>query len=577
MNSLNSLSSPLDPISGHESAAPLNPIVPSNNALLPLSAGIPTALPRLPFDIPSHSPSVATATPPPNPTASDGVFFVGSTGEIEVSFLADSGLYHSQIAFFSLTGMEKMKAGSEEYVKTALRRAASNSQQGRLVLDDFTEGARLIAPLGETNFNDGVYQGIKKFRFKAGDKLGMLMVANGTLADALADPAKNRPLFSIASANTDSVKQFGQLRNNVFGWEDIAGGGDRDFNDLVLSVGNLSGATVQARTLMAAGTTWYNLAPARPLFVEPSALVFDTVEEFTQSGYGLNIAFLPGATIASGADGTWNQTVNNFDVPAFVADVAKTGAAYVIFSVGQTSGFYASPSDSFREVTGTAPGEYDSTRDLVKEVAQALKKIGIATMVYLSAEGPTAAPEFIRNNFPIRDDRATDPTFQYRFNNIVKEWSQRWGDDVAGWWFDGAWVDGYTNPVNGRANLNALIRAAKAGNPKSLVSANASSGRFVALSDRQDFLSGENVVFDRYPSANHTGPAWHAISYLGNTWSEGSATRYGNQQLIDYVQTVNRGRGVVTMDVAVNQRGRISAAQLAQLAVVKSAVRPDWR
>jgi hypothetical protein len=147
MNSLNSLSSPLDPISGHESAAPLNPIVPSNNALLPLSAGIPTALPRLPFDIPSHSPSVATATPPPNPTASDGVFFVGSTGEIEVSFLADSGLYHSQIAFFSLTGMEKMKAGSEEYVKTALRRAASNSQQGRLVLDDFTEGARLIAPL----------------------------------------------------------------------------------------------------------------------------------------------------------------------------------------------------------------------------------------------------------------------------------------------------------------------------------------------------------------------------------------------------------------------------------------------
>jgi hypothetical protein len=84
-------------------------------------------------------------------------------------------------------------------------------------------------------------------------------------------------------------------------------------------------------------------------------------------------------------------------------------------------------------------------------------------------------------------------------------------------------------------------------------------------------------VFDRYPSANHTGPAWHAISYLGNTWSEGSATRYGNQQLIDYVQTVNRGRGVVTMDVAVNQRGRISAAQLAQLAVVKSAVRPDWR
>jgi Alpha-L-fucosidase/Domain of unknown function (DUF4114) len=392
---------------------------------------------------------------------------------------------------------------------------------------------------------------------------------------ALADPVKSRPLFSIAAANTDNIKQFGQLRNSVFGWEDIAGGGDRDFNDLVLSVGNLSGATVQARTLMAAGTTWYNLATARPLFVEPSALVFDTVEEFTQSKYGLNVGFLPSSTIASGADGTWNDTVNNFDVPAFVADVAKTGAAYVIFSVGQTSGFYASPSQTFLEITGTAPGEYVSTRDLIKEVAQALKKIGIATMIYVSAEGPTAAPESIRNNFPIRDDRASDPFFRSRFNSIIKEWSQRWGDDVAGWWFDGAWVEGYTNPVNGRANLNALISAAKVGNPESLVSVNPSSGRYVALTDRQDFLAGENTVFDRYPDANYTGPAWHAMSYLGSTWSEGS-TRYGNQQIIDYVQNVNRGRGVVTMDVAVNQRGRISAAQIAQLTAVKNAVRPDW-
>jgi hypothetical protein len=181
MNPLNSDSSFLDSTLNSAVAAAENPIISSSaNGLLPVTTNLPTALPNLPFDVPTNSSvSTATAVTPTNQIASDGVFFVGSTGEIEVSFLADAGLYHSQIAFFSLTGMETLKVGSAEYIKTALTRAASNSQQGRLVLDDFTEGARLTAPLGETNFNDGVYKGIKKFRFKAGDKLGMLMVANG--------------------------------------------------------------------------------------------------------------------------------------------------------------------------------------------------------------------------------------------------------------------------------------------------------------------------------------------------------------------------------------------------------------
>jgi hypothetical protein len=133
-------------------------------------------------------------------------------------------------------------------------------------------------------------------------------------------------------------------------------------------------------------------------------------------------------------DGTWNQTIANFDVPAFAADVAKTGAAYVIFSIGQTSGYYTSPNNTYVEMTKTQPGQYVPTRDLIHEIALELKKINVATMVYLASEGPTAAPLKILENFPLRSDRADDAEFRNNFNLVIEEWSKRWGEDVLGGW-----------------------------------------------------------------------------------------------------------------------------------------------
>ena len=41
--------------------------------------------------------------------------------------------------------------------------------------------------------------------------------------------------FSYASANPDNISHFKQLSVNSFGMEDMLGGGDMDFNDLVVS------------------------------------------------------------------------------------------------------------------------------------------------------------------------------------------------------------------------------------------------------------------------------------------------------------------------------------------------------
>jgi Alpha-L-fucosidase len=228
-------------------------------------------------------------------------------------------------------------------------------------------------------------------------------------------------------------------------------------------------------------------------------------------------------------------------------------------------------------ITNTQPGQYVPTRDLMLEVAQGLKKKGIATLAYVAADGPTAAPAEIINNFPVRSDTASDPDFRKRFNQMIKEWAERWGTDVAGWWIDGAWIDGYSNPIDGQTNLDELISAARAGNPAALIAANPSSGKFTTLTDRQNFLAGEDTYFSRLPSPTATSPsnqpAWHTISFLGTNWGEPSATRYDDQQLINYIQAVNQGGGIVTMDVAVDSNGHLSSMQVAQVAAVKTAVR----
>lgn len=61
-------------------------------------------------------------------------------------------------------------------------------------------------------------------------------------ADAILDNNPNNDpavYFSFLGANTDKADHIRLLGNNAFGFEDLANGGDRDYNDLIVRV-NLS-------------------------------------------------------------------------------------------------------------------------------------------------------------------------------------------------------------------------------------------------------------------------------------------------------------------------------------------------
>ncbi|MBD2152111.1 Ig-like domain-containing protein [Pseudanabaena sp. FACHB-1277] len=199
-----------------------------------------------------------------------GVFVVGATGKVSIDFLADAGSYRSEMAVFSLEGMDTLTTGSEAYIKEAARRALSNSALGYVAIVDPSEGAKFTGELGEGNKNEGGYAGAKALSFNVGDRLALMLVPQGTVQEIFSNPnaaGNKRPLFSISNANPNGATQLGQLVSGAFGWEDLRvdQGTDADYNDIVFQVKGATGTATDLGALIAAGKDWRNLPTAQEI------------------------------------------------------------------------------------------------------------------------------------------------------------------------------------------------------------------------------------------------------------------------------------------------------------------------
>jgi hypothetical protein len=201
----------------------------------------------------------SAVVPSPSSAANTGVYTVDANGKVIVDFLADGGGYQSQMALFSLKGMENLQPGSTEFIQEAARRALS-STEGYVVIQDDKEGAKFN--LKSDRDNDGAYTGRKVYNFQPGDRVAMMLVPNGSVEDLLIHPnagGDKRPLFSIAAANPKGFDQIAQIGNNVFGWEDKrqdVRGSDRDFNDILFQIKGITGETPNLGDIKKANDNW---------------------------------------------------------------------------------------------------------------------------------------------------------------------------------------------------------------------------------------------------------------------------------------------------------------------------------
>jgi hypothetical protein len=325
---------------------------------------------------------------------------------------------------------------------------------------------------------------------------------------------------------------------------------------------------------------------------------------FRDAKWGVFMHYLPENTghraLETLTPDAWNRQIDAFDVVGLADQLEEVGAGYFCISIGQNSGYFLSPNATYDSIVGRKPTRL-SSRDLIADLAAALKPKGIRMMAYLPSNAPAQDREAVEAlkctpkwdgtwwgicpgdyiAAPGVDDRLTE--FQNNWEAVIREWSLRWGGDVHGWWFDGCYfVDKmYRHPD--QPNFASFAAAAKAGNPESLVAWNPGvKTPVITLSEYEDYTAGE-IAFD-FPTRPiwwdpprdnyrfHAGAQYHILTFLGEWWGQGPL-RLDDGFVTGYTKHVNGLEGVITWDAAPTVEGLIQEEFMRQLRVIGSQTR----
>jgi hypothetical protein len=292
-------------------------------------------------------------------------------------------------------------------------------------------------------------------------------------------------------------------------------------------------------------------------------------EWFKNARYGVFMHFLPG-------DDAGLKLVDSFDVPALVKQLEEVGAKYFVLTLGQNSGCFNSPNAAYCKRTGYAPGERCSRRDLPADLAKALGAKGIRLMLYLPCQVPNQDVRAQRA-FGLAEgpkDQPLDAAFADKWAEVIQEWSDRYGDRVAGWWFDG----GYRHIQFNEAIAARYAKAVKHGNPRAIVTFNPGV-EVIHYTQAEDYTAGElNEPLSMIPKGRWLdGSQWHALTYVGNTWGQRN-TRFSNAQWAQWARAVTTHEGVITFDMGPNYQpsagpiGSLATEQVQQVKAVRQAL-----
>jgi hypothetical protein len=271
----------------------------------------------------------------------------------------------------------------------------------------------------------------------------------------------------------------------------------------------------------------------------------------------------------------WNDMVSHFDVEGLAGQLQSVGAGYYLITIGQNSGYYLAPNTTYDRLVGVQPSKC-SRRDLVADLYEALHKRDIRLMVYLPSGAPAgdaAASEALQwQNGPYRNRE-----FQLKWEQVIREWSTRWGPKVAGWWFDGCYWPNIMYRSDQTPNFATFAAAARAGNPGSIVAFNPGVvPRILSVTPHEDYTAGEindpnRVEIRRAVDGKIDGTRVHILSYLGQRWGMGTP-RFSTEQAVQWSRSIRRQDGVITWDVPIQANGLIPQPFVDQLAAVGKAL-----
>jgi hypothetical protein len=274
----------------------------------------------------------------------------------------------------------------------------------------------------------------------------------------------------------------------------------------------------------------------------------------------------------------WNDLVNHFDVHGLADQIHSVGVGYYQISIGQNSGYYLAPNLTYDRLVGIHPSKC-SRRDLVSDLYGALQKRGIRLMVYLPsgapAEDATAVEALGWKRGPDRNRE-----FQLKWQQVIQEWSRRWGRKISGWWFDGCFWPNSMYRFCQSPNFASFAAAARAGNSESALAFNPGVyHRIYSPAPDGDYIAGEIdfpalIEIVRAENGLIDGAQMYILSHLGEKWGMGTP-RFSTDDVVAWTRKVVSQNGAFTWDTPVQANGHISKPFMDQLTMIGRAMGQD--
>lgn len=269
--------------------------------------------------------------------------------------------------------------------------------------------------------------------------------------------------------------------------------------------------------------------------------------------------------------GKWNDMIDHFDVNGLADQLESVGVGYYLLTLGQNSGYYLAPNDMYDQLVGNDPTKC-AKRDLVTDMYNALQGRGIKLMVYLPSGAP-AGDRKAREALEWENGPYRNKNFQIKWEQVIKAWSDRFGEKIVGWWFDGCYWPNAMYRYCDPPNFESFAAAARSGNPQSVLAfCQGVVPRLVSVTPEEDYIAGEmsnpaDLSIRHEVDGKVDGKQVHVLSYLGERWG-GGQPRFEIDQVLEWSREVRRHHGVITWDVPIQTNGSISEPFMDQLKAI---------
>lgn len=286
--------------------------------------------------------------------------------------------------------------------------------------------------------------------------------------------------------------------------------------------------------------------------------------------------------------GQVEAVTQGFDVETVAQQCEAAGAKWFMFTVHHQPWLMQAPNAELDRITGRS--DLTAQRDLPVELYDALARRGIHLMLYVNLRidpQSTCHPDAREALGPWPPE---DRTMQ-QVADVWREFSQRYGEKVVGWWVDGVWTEWFKQaPDDVRERwFGILADGLRAGNPNAAVAMNAGVNQaFFRYSKENDYTAGEANTMTDPPTARWVdGAQWHVWPHLGQWWGSGG-TQFNTKALCRWARRVVQQDGVMCFDIGTNgltrsaQRdpepvrnytpGTIDPVQVAQIRQVRAAI-----